>query len=268
MNKLPTVFIDIDNTLIVPKTTLSKENFTAINNYVQSGGEIVFATGKMYISMIEHIQNLNISDRYHIASNGALVFNYDQDEYLKGYQVQEEAKEVMDYCDKNGIFYFVSTKDKIFYTDINYDGSHDLDFTLIGEAQPEYSTYIDYKEIVKLIFIADINDVVFENTLKEGLKPYMINTRIIRTASYLLELHNINQTKYEGAKKYCELHSIDLNDCYAIGDSENDLPLLQNVGHPYIVENAADKLKNYNFKVLPSCKDNGVAYILNQLLAR
>lgn len=41
--------------------------------------------------------------------------------------------------------------------------------------------------------------------------------------------------KLEMARAYCEKHGIELEDCYFYSDSASDLPLLEAVGHPVIV---------------------------------
>ena len=47
-----------------------------------------------------------------------------------------------------------------------------------------------------------------------------------------------------GVRALAEKFGISLSDVMAIGDNYNDLPILTVVGHPYIMENAVDELKD------------------------
>ncbi len=46
-----------------------------------------------------------------------------------------------------------------------------------------------------------------------------------------------------GLKKMCGILGVDLTEVMAFGDNFNDLSMLQSVGRPYLMENAADALK-------------------------
>ncbi len=50
--------------------------------------------------------------------------------------------------------------------------------------------------------------------------------------------------KGTGIKTICEKLGISLDEVMAIGDNYNDIPILSIVGHPYIMENAAQPLKD------------------------
>lgn len=63
-----------------------------------------------------------------------------------------------------------------------------------------------------------------------------------------------------------KLH-LDVNDLYAVGDSENDMSMLEIVGHPYIVANASQTLKDRGWPQLASCREEGVADLIDTLLA-
>lgn len=50
-------------------------------------------------------------------------------------------------------------------------------------------------------------------------------------------------TKGTGLSQLCRVLGIDLEDVMAFGDNYNDLSMLERVGHPYLMENAAPELK-------------------------
>ncbi len=265
---LPTVFIDIDNTLIVPHHKLSNRNLKALQNYLAAGGEVVFATGKIPVALYNLIERLEVKDRYHIGGNGAVLFNLAENKRELLAHVGNQAEKILlksRQLNINGFFY---TDEALYYSDENYQGERNESFTALEEPIPQAINDIDFNEIVKVLFFVDATDITFENHLRFHYEPLFENLNFVRTADYLLEIHHKNQTKGLAASRYAEIFELDLKDAYAIGDSDNDLPLLQAVGHPYIVENASETLKKHNFSILPSCADDGVAFLLNQLLTQ
>ncbi len=263
---LPTVFIDIDDTLIVPHTKLSLENATAITRYVQAGGEIVFATGKVPVALYQLIKDLNLADRYHIGGNGAVLFNLVKPDFHLLAHVGEKSESIIKKSVALELPGFVYTADQVFSLDPNYAGDLDHLFTDLGEPRPERLNGLDYAKVIKVLYLIKTSEKSVEKLVNQELGPYLNELQLIRTAEYLLEVHHQSQTKAQAAKAYCELHNIDIKSCYAIGDSENDLPLLKAVGHPYIVGNASQLLYAANYPVLASCRDHGVAELLNRLL--
>ena len=55
--------------------------------------------------------------------------------------------------------------------------------------------------------------------------------------------------KGTGLSQLCKALDISLEDVIAFGDNYNDLPMLERVGHPYLMENAAPELKAH----IPTC---------------
>ena len=76
-----------------------------------------------------------------------------------------------------------------------------------------------------------------------------------------------HQTKAVGVRALANKLHLDVNDLYAVGDSENDMSMLEIVGHPYIVANASQTLKDRGWPQLASCREEGVADLIDTLLA-
>lgn len=80
--------------------------------------------------------------------------------------------------------------------------------------------------------------------------------------SYDVNINGVN--KGVGTKKVMEYLNIDLNDSYCFGDGINDLEMLQAVGHPIIMANADERIKNLGFEETDDVLDDG---IYNYLIA-
>ena len=102
--------------------------------------------------------------------------------------------------------------------------------------------------------------------IKKNLSECLDGLHLIRTSNYLLEIHAEDQVKSTAIEKLAEIEHLDLEEAYAIGDSENDVAMLDAVGHPYVVANANEEIKSRGYSILPSCKENGVAALIDSLI--
>ena len=69
-------------------------------------------------------------------------------------------------------------------------------------------------------------------------------------------------SKGTGIVKVCEYHNIPLSEAYAIGDSLNDLPMLQAVPNSIAMGNSSEELKRQSSFVTKDLFDDGIEYAL------
>ena len=69
-------------------------------------------------------------------------------------------------------------------------------------------------------------------------------------------------SKGTGIEKVLEYHNIPINSAYAIGDSMNDLPMLNAVPNSIVMGNGSDELKKSASFVTKDLLDNGIYYAL------
>ncbi|MEK7536881.1 MAG: HAD family hydrolase [Patescibacteria group bacterium] len=73
-------------------------------------------------------------------------------------------------------------------------------------------------------------------------------------------------TKRSAVEKLAALLKIDISDMIAVGDGENDVPLLIGCGLKIAMGNAAEKLKKIADYVAPSIDNHGVAHIIEKFI--
>ena len=66
---------------------------------------------------------------------------------------------------------------------------------------------------------------------------------ITRSSDRYLEVMPFGASKGDAVQRFCRLWGIDPKDTAAFGDHYNDLPMLQAVGHPFLMANAPESLK-------------------------
>ena len=59
----------------------------------------------------------------------------------------------------------------------------------------------------------------------------------------------------------------DIADAAAVGDTYNDIPMLERVGHSFIVDNAEEHMNAHAKWRIPSNNDGGVLTLIDAILA-
>lgn len=84
------------------------------------------------------------------------------------------------------------------------------------------------------------------------------------TAPVFLECNLKGVTKGRGLKRMTEYYNMSAKEAIAIGDSENDIPMLQAAGLGIAMENASDKVKQVAGLLADTNVRNGVAKVIHQ----
>jgi Cof subfamily protein (haloacid dehalogenase superfamily) len=89
---------------------------------------------------------------------------------------------------------------------------------------------------------------------------------LTRSHPRLIEGMALGVDKGSGLRQLCELLNIDPQRVLAIGDNDNDIPLLQAAGHAVAMGNATPGLKAVADWIAPPIEEDGAAIVLEQLV--
>ena len=73
-------------------------------------------------------------------------------------------------------------------------------------------------------------------------------------------------SKEKGLRALCAALGIDMSECIAIGDAQNDEEMLKAAGLKVAMENGSKAVKALADVVAPDCDSDGVAAIIEQYL--
>lgn len=82
-----------------------------------------------------------------------------------------------------------------------------------------------------------------------------------------IDFMNLGVDKGSGVAHLCEQLGIDIADAAAVGDTYNDIPMLERVGHSFIVDNAEEHMNAHAKWRIPSNNDGGVLTLIDAILA-
>ncbi len=256
---LPTVFLDVDSTLIVPKQSISNENIEAIRKYVSLGGHIHLVTGKLTSSLIDLVKVLNIEHDIHGGANGGMILENNEETCI--HTLGLVSKDIVAYLKKHGIPYYIYYQDYIGYAHSNPNLDELDKMAKLKDPEPRFETNHRYEDVIKiLLFLDEHTDT--ETQLVEAFKDNS-NINLMRTSHDLFEFHHPMMLKSVAVSYILSKQPATLT--IAIGDSENDRSMLELVDYAFVVANANESLKAL-YPILPSCQDHGVAYLLHALM--
>ena len=252
---MKTVFFDIDGTLVdFPrglKAPSAKTRY-AFEQLKKNNHRAIIASGRVKGMLPKEIVELNPSG--FLLGNGSYL-EIDGRELFSDEIPEEYISRVIEYCKNNEGIYYVETEDKLFTNGIN-NPYHEQ---LIRDFEDETS-YADISlrddskvNMMGAIFKDDEAGLRFFETFKDVLD--------LRQQFFGMPYYDINalvSNKGNAIRKYINLEGLTKEDCFAFGDSYNDLEMMGEVKYSIAMGNAIDDVKKLAYDITEDVLDEGV----------
>ena len=245
--------IDMDGTFLNTKGYFNESTKEALKNLNESGVKSVLCSGRVATS-IEHFTKELGLDNPVIGNNGSIV-KINHDHILYSHPLEDShLKELIDFCDEHRCKYHFYDEDTFYSNRLNPEGVKHLMF------ESEYGMNLQCN--------LDISDRPYERLKERNKNAYKIlvgnlrehpyvRERIIqmfeeRFSDYLyitssgpgsIEIMEKKVNKWNGILELADFLGINKDEIAAIGDSYNDLPMLQNARLSFAMGNANDEIK-------------------------
>lgn len=271
------ICIDIDGTLIRPDLTLSERVIKAIKKARDQGVVIVLSTGRMYKSALLYSDQLELMDPI-VSSNGAYVRNKENDEiYYEQNLTSDDVKFIIKVLDKHG--------EKINW--YNHNTMFISQYREYVSRYEEMSKTLPDNRKIKIQYLDDkytidhaLNEaknvlqkgIVFPNmdlipAIREEFLEYD-QVKVVSSGPDNIEFTAIGADKGLGVLALAKAKSIKPEEIIAIGDSENDLAMLEVVGLPVAMGNAVDSVKKVAKYVTDTNVNDGVAKMIEKFILK
>jgi len=260
-DNLPWLFIDIDNTLIVPGHDISKINQDAIHSYLTAGGKISLATGKHPQAIKSLIGQLNL-DTHQISGNGAVIISENHSEPIEDI-LGVQGMKIQNLLYRDKIPHAIYTIDNIHFSTECTDQEHIQMLIDINEPRPINDLISNWDRVFKILIFANHKNISLEKFLKH--LAHLENLTSVRTSSEFVEIMSKATSKATAMKYILTHYKWPMLYTAALGDSENDLSILRTVGIPAVVGNASVTASHAVPFAVSSCKSNGAAEFINLL---
>ena len=213
---------DIDRTFS-KQNQIFLENLKYLNYLKENGIILVANTGRGLISG-EFITKLDLFD-YFIGNDGSFIYDLNKNELIYNIKIKKDiANGILQKANKHKIPWVVDTMDKIFYADM--DETKTKEFLSTSKYKYEYKTLIN-EDVNRILLLLEKKDI--KTFIKEfPTFPNLYNDKL--NCSYNnrnWDITDINASKGNALKWLINKLNIDTKDILTIGNSANDLSMIQ-----------------------------------------
>lgn len=271
--KYKLIAIDMDGTLLNSQNRISDRNKEIVKKATDKGVKIVLSTGRIFLSALHFARFLEIETPI-ISCNGAYVAEHNNSNiiYEKPISVNS-SKKIIDLAEEKGIYYH-------FYDDTTFFARR------VSETVNNYyklNEEVDEKEKINIRIIDNPMEIikrekpliykfVFVEDDKEKLLDFRkeaskINgTEIASSWWNNMEVMNRGVSKGKALDELCNVLNINTEEVVAIGDNENDIPMLKTAGFSIAMGNGEDEVKKIAHTVTSTNDENGVGEAIEKFI--
>ena len=261
------VTIDIDGTLLNSNKELTSEVKTAIKKATVQGVNIVLATGRPTIGVLDLVKELELDNEhgFMITYNGAMIQNAGTEEVLIEHPLSHD-----DFLDiellarKLGVHFHAQDYSRMYTPnrDLSEYTIHEATLTGIPVSYRTISEMTPDMKIIKSMMID--KEEILDEAISKIPTDFSDRFAIVKSAPFYLEVLNKQATKGEAVKELAAKLNITLDEVMAIGDNENDLSMIETAGIGVAMGNAVPSVKEAANQITTSNDEHGVAHALTQ----
>lgn len=258
--------LDLDNTLLNEEHRISSRNMRAIRAAVDEGMLVTLATGRMFLSALPYAEEIGI-DLPLITYHGALVKRAGSDQVLRHCPVPFElALEILRLGDDKKFHMNLYFDDRLFVKEENdhthyYQQIAEIPLETVGDL-PNFLLEKGMEPTKLTIINMDGRIGEFQQILEEKYKSQLT---ILQSRTHFLEVTHRGATKGQALDFLAKKEGILPEEIVAIGDSYNDMDMLQYAGVGVAVANAPLEVKNVADVITLSNIEDGVAAYLERI---
>lgn len=270
------IAIDIDGTLLDSKAQISQANLDALRRAHEAGVEIALVTGRRHSFALPVAELLGFK-LWIISSNGAVTRSTNGESFHRDLMPQATAMKI---CRHMREFrdHMAITFDREGMGAIVCE-NHERLYGVIQRWMEKNAPYIEYVSPIEKALTEDPIQAMFcgpvelmQRAQQRLLDCDFANEITVLRTQYdhrdltIVDILNAGCSKGHALERWATWRGIDRSEVMAIGDNYNDVEMLTFAGHPVIMGNASDDLKQNGWTITLHNDESGVAAAIEQVL--
>lgn len=260
------VAIDLDDTLLDSGLKIADNCLQAISEVQQRGILVTLATGRMYRSALPYARQIKV-DVPLITYQGGLVKNSLSEEIIYYRPLPPApAVEVIQFFRDNGIHYHSYLHDQLMMEALSEEGLYYESLSGIKATMvDDLVAVVSSGDAMKIMAVTEDKKLLLamERELKDR---YGETLNITRSKPYFLEVMAREANKADALRVVAAHYQVSRTEVMAIGDSYNDLEMLEWAGVGVAMGNAWEAVKEAADFVTRSNDEDGVAEALRKYI--
>ena len=273
MKNIKLVASDLDGTLLNKNKEITPRLFDALEKLDKLGIYFVPSTGRPFGTVPQAIKELPFL-KYVITSNGATIFDAtEQKNIIENYLTPEAVNAVIEIAKELPVIteYFIEGKAYIaknVYDDLTPFDLTESHVTYIKNSRTPVENF--WEEMKKNNSILENINLVFKDMelrkeIWDRLKALGLASVTAATTKNI-EITSLYATKAKALEKLCEVLRFERENVLAMGDGDNDMPMIEFAGIGVAMANGEDHIKQAADIIADDCNDFGAAKILEQII--
>lgn len=255
---------DMDDTLLNSNTKITERTAEAIHKVIKKGIIFLIATGRMYVSVKPFADALGL-DVPLVTYNGALVKGSKSGKVYYEHPLKlETALELLAYCKEKGYYIQSYQGDELWVKEATVFSA---EYTRIsGIPAKPVGEKLYHPEIAPYKLLAMTKPEEFQKVWQDIQHQFAGKVVVTSSRDNFLELMEPGVNKWEAIKAVAESYGISPEEVMCIGDSNNDLSMIENAGIGVAVANAKPAVQAAAKLVTASNDEDGVAKVIEQVV--
>ena len=260
------VAIDMDDTLLDDSLAVSPRTCEAIGRAQEQGVMVAIATGRMFSSALPYARQLNMQVPI-ITYNGGMIRHPQTDEILYHHTLEYEVAERLLRLFRERGWYLQSYVNDQLYVEERGEKAKIYEALAGVEAIPLGADFYAMKDCpTKMLSMAEPEELqIIQKTVNE-LLPGKVFTATSKTT--YLELTHPQVNKGHALSLLGQHLGIRQEEIMAIGDSNNDYPMLEYAGFGVAMGNASERVKSVAQAVTLANDAEGVAEAIEKYVLK
>lgn len=263
--KYNTLVLDCDGTLLNSNGKIDPKTKEALIKFQEKGHRLILASGRPALGMEKFIKELQMDkfDSHYISFNGAEIYSAKNNKKIyEDYLKLDEQKAIYEFILREGLVILTYHKENILLSSEGPYVHEEHRMTGMNEViDSSYFSKNTYQH-AKIMGVGDSKIVTkFEELYRDGFTKH---TAITTSQPYFLEFINSSVSKGIALTFLTEHLNFSLEETIGVGDSNNDISLLQTTAKGIAVKNGTDSLLSVADEIVESNNDLGVMNVVHK----
>ena len=244
------IFLDLDGTLMDDQKNVPEYNMSAIKDALAAGHKVIICTGRPLCSAKKLFPVLGMEKEgcYAITYNGGLIYDiYNQETLFKQTLPLDYVRYIFEKASEYGIYMQTYSDDQVLCQADTKEGSaYSTRLKIERAIVPDVFEVLGNEEPCKTLAIADGYDHKKLEAFREAFDDWAKGKVNIFFSCYeFLEFVPVGISKGAGIRFLADYLNIPMENTIAVGDAENDIPMIETAGLGVVMKNATDDIKKY-----------------------
>ncbi len=253
-SRMKLLFTDLDGTLLTDDKRILDADMAAIDAMLSRGHKLVLCTGRPLTSAKQLAQKYGFDKPgfFLVSFNGGLIYDYATEKaILTRYIPVDEVKFIMDAAHRYGMHAHTYSGDLVvseYETEQlkTYCRLMKMDYVVVKDIREYYGEFINVvvKPPIKVNIITPFDHSSLVDFRAEMRKTTAGKLFDVFSKPEMLEFSHMQSNKGDAVRFMAEYYKVPLEDTIAVGDEENDCPMIEAAGVGVAVANASPVAKD------------------------